>query len=129
MKSTILSIVIGVALIGAAVLFSNDNEQPLSSEDSTNVSIQEGKQIIEIKAKDGYSPNVTIAKADVPSVIKMSTSGTFDCSAAVSIPSLAIQESLPSTGTTEIEVPPQKAGTKLQGTCGMGMQNFEIAFE
>jgi hypothetical protein len=59
----------------------------------------------------------------------MVTNGTFDCSSSVKIPSLAIQKTLPPTGATDIDIPPQTAGTKLKGVCIMGMYNFEIAFE
>lgn len=93
-----------------------------------NVSIVDGKQIIEINAKGGYTPRTTTAKAGIPTVIKMTTNGSFDCSSAVSIPSLNYRKNLPQSGETFIDVPAQKAGTKLQGLCAMGMYNFSIYF-
>lgn len=88
----------------------------------------DGKQIIEISAKGGYSPRITMAKADMPTIIRMSTKGSFDCSSAVSIPSLGYRANLPPTGTTDIEVGVQKSGSILQGLCAMGMYNFQIKF-
>ena len=88
----------------------------------------DGKQIITINAKGGYSPKLTTAKAVMPTVINMKTQGTFDCSSALTIPSLGISKNLPPTGETLIDVPPQNAGTTLQGHCSMGMYNFAINF-
>ena len=99
-----------------------------SSEPINNVSIVDGKQIIDITAKGKYNPRVTQAKADMPTTIKVGTNGTYDCTAALTIPSLNYSTNLPASGTTEIEVPPQKAGTSLKGICSMGMYSFAINF-
>jgi len=128
MKYTVLAIIFAGVLIGGAFLVggsdgSNDSANPLN-----NVSIRNGKQIIEIGAKGGYFPRITTAKADMPTIIKMKTSGTFDCSSAVSIPSINYRANLKPSGVTEIEIPPQKAGSTLRGLCAMGMYNFEIGF-
>jgi Cu+-exporting ATPase len=87
-----------------------------------------GKQIVEIGVKGGYSPKVTSAKADMPTTLRMKTNGTFDCSSGVTIPSLGIRQTLPSSGSTDIEVPAQKAGTTLDGVCVMGMYHFAVNF-
>ena len=70
--------------------------------------VVDGKQVIEIKAKGGYTPREILAKADMPTVIKVKTQGTFDCSSALVIPSLNYRSNLSPSGVTEIEVPPQK---------------------
>lgn len=133
-------------IIAAAVnifLFSNGKDvtrsdltaDPITSRSVTkpaapnNVATVEDKQVITLTAKGGYSPKVTTAKADVPTVIKMVTKGTFDCSSSVSIPSLEYQANLSPTGETLIDVPAQPKGTTLEGTCSMGMYNFSIKFE
>jgi plastocyanin domain-containing protein len=95
----------------------------------SNVTVVDGKQIITIAVKGGYSPQITTAQADSPTVLKMVTNGTFDCSSAVSIPSLNYQKNLPATGETLIDVPAQTKGTTLNGTCAMGMYHFSIKFE
>ena len=94
---------------------------------ASNVSVVDGKQIIEIRVKGGYQPKKSVAKAGMPTVVRFVTNGTFDCSSAVTIPSKKISKSLPSTGTTDIEIGTPDAGT-LSGTCGMGMYLFEISF-
>jgi len=92
-----------------------------------NVTMVLGKQIIELKAKGGYTPRVSLAKAGVPTILRFNTNGTFDCSAAVRIPSLNISKILPNSGNTDIDLGTPELGT-LQGTCGMGMYPFSIEF-
>lgn len=123
MKTTAISIVVAAILIGGAVMFSG------GSKDVNNVTTIDGKQIITINAKGGYSPNVTTAKAEMPTVIKVKTRGTFDCSSALTIPKLGYNKTLPPSGETEIEVSPQIAGTTIQGLCAMGMYGFKINFD
>lgn len=93
-----------------------------------NVSMTDGKQIVEIKAKGGYQPQMSQAKAGVPTVLRFNTQGTFDCTATVRIPSLNISEALPSSGTTDIALGTLQPGT-LQGTCGMGMYRFQVSVQ
>ncbi len=138
-----LKIAVILIIIAAAInifLVSHDNikrsdltpsETPITSVSvaPSNVSVVDGKQIITITAKGGYLPKTTTAKAGMPTVIKVVTNGTFDCSSAVSIPSIKYQKNLPQTGETLIDVPTQTAGTTINGTCSMGMYNFAIKFE
>ena len=130
MKSTIIAVLIGVVFVGAAVMLSqktkSDSEIPASQ---NNTVVADGKQVVTITAKGGYSPRQTNAKADTPTILRMQTSGTFDCSSTLNIPSLSYQKTLPATGVTEIEIQPQKAGSTIEGLCGMGMYKFEIAFK
>ncbi len=95
---------------------------------ANNVTVVDGKQIIEISAKGGYQPRKSIAKAGVPTIIRFNTKGTFDCSSSVRIPSLNISKSLPQSGATDIYIGEGKLGT-LQGSCGMGMYPFEVEFQ
>ncbi len=111
------------------IVSSAAKEEALKKNAPSNVAIVDEKQVITINAKGGYSPQVTHAKADTPTIIKVVTNGTFDCSSALSIPSLQYQKNLPATGETLIDVPAQSMGTTLQGVCSMGMYNFSILFE
>lgn len=99
-----------------------------SVEPSTNVSMDGEKQIVEITAKGGYSPSKSSAKAGVPTIIRVITDGTYDCSSALRIKSLGYSKNLPATGTTDIEVPPQVPGTTIKALCSMGMYNFTVQF-
>lgn len=129
MNKTVLAIIIGSVLVGGAIFFSGPkNGETTSVAQANNVSMAEGKQIVAIDVKGGYSPKQSVAKADTPTVLRMKTNGTYDCSSAVIIPSIKYEKNLPASGITDIEIPAQKAGTTLQGLCSMGMQRFEVAF-
>lgn len=131
--STLIIILLSFAGLGYLIL-SNGNRD-VSPDYSLNydfapqnVSIVDGKQIIEIKAKGGYQPRKSVAKAGIPTILRFDTNGTFDCSSSVRIPSMDISKSLPLSGTTDIDIGSQKVAT-LQGTCGMGMYPFEVDFQ
>lgn len=127
MKTTIASIVLALLFIGGAFVLS----QSTPTEDvpiENNVSIVDGVQIVEIRAKGGYFPRRSVAQAGVPTVVRFITNGTFDCSAAVRIPSVDVGEYLPHTGTTEVVVGTHDASV-LEGMCGMAMYFFEIEFQ
>lgn len=128
-KLTPIAVLVGALLIGGVILFSG-NSSPKVSDGGTadNVSMVDGKQVIEVNVKGGYSPKKTIAKAGVPTVIKFNTNGTFDCSSAVRIPSMGISKNLPPSGATEVDLGTPKVAT-LDGVCAMGMYSFQIDFQ
>ena len=125
-KIIALSIIAISVIVGGFILFSGSNQD--NSQEASNVNIVDGKQIITINAKGGYFPRVTNAKADVPTIIKLNTQGTFDCSSALTIPSLGYRNNLPASGETTVDVPPQKAGSLVRGVCSMGMYSFTVKF-
>ncbi|MEK7645703.1 MAG: cupredoxin domain-containing protein [Patescibacteria group bacterium] len=126
MKLTVISILVGVVLIGGAILFTRGNINTNVGVD--NVSVVNGKQIIGIRAKGGYQPRKSVAQAGLPTVLRFDTNGTFDCSSSVRIPSLGISKILPQSGETDIDLGLLQVGT-LQGMCGMGMYRFELEFK
>lgn len=128
MKATVISIIAAILLIGGAFVFSKGNSKEDTVLPANNVSIIDGKQIIEIKAKGGYQPRKSVAKAGMPTILRFDTNGTFDCSSSVRIPSMNISKSLPQSGTTDIDIGSPELAT-LQGTCGMGMYPFEVEFK
>lgn len=129
MKETAVSIIIAGIIIAAAVVFKPARDQATTDDAPIqNVTIVDGKQIIDITAKGGYTPRKSIAKAGIPTILRFNTNGTFDCSAALSIPSLDVNKNLPPTGTTEIAIENPSPGV-LDGTCGMGMYPFEVDFQ
>ena len=129
MKLTIISIILALIFIGGAIIFARNGNKTNTAVSQNNVSIADGKQIIEIDAKGGYSPSVTVAKANIPTVIKVKTKGTFDCSSALVIQNIGYRANLPQSGETLIDVPPQEVGSTLRGMCAMGMYNFSIKFD
>jgi len=127
MKNTIISIVLGISALGGVYLLGS-NSQNTSIAQVSNTTMVDGKQVIEITAKGGYSPTSSAAKANTPTVLKVTTRSTFDCSATLNIPALGYRTNLPATGETLVDIPAQQPDTILQGTCGMGMYNFNIKF-
>jgi len=91
--------------------------------------VEDGVQYVDIEARAGYFPGVTKAQAGIPTVIRMKTNNTYDCSIALVINDLGYRSFLPGTGVTEIEVPVEKAQGTLRGMCSMAMYHFQIDFE
>ncbi len=125
-----LYIVIGIVLIGGFVLLSGGGKSPTVASTSgasagSNVTVVDGTQIVTIEAKGGYAPGSSVAKAGIPTILRFVTSGAYDCSSSVVIPSRKIAQDLPATGTTDIDVGTLAPGT-LSGTCSMGMYRFSV---
>ena len=127
-KANIISIIVAIVLIGGVFILTRGSDTTPQVANANNVSIVDGKQIIEISAKGGYQPRKSIAKAGIPTIIRFDTNGTFDCSSSVRIPSMNITKNLPQTGSTDIDIGSPELAT-LQGTCGMGMYPFEVEFK
>ncbi|HWQ59780.1 MAG TPA: cupredoxin domain-containing protein [Candidatus Fimivivens sp.] len=129
-----VAFLIGLAALGAgmylgAILNGGSASTPQKSASSVSAVGTDGRQVIEITAKGGYLPKESTAKAGVPTVLRVVTDNTFDCSSSISIPSIGYHKNLPRTGSTDIEVPAQAAGTTLRGACSMGMYGFTVNFE
>ncbi len=85
---------------------------------------------ITIEAGDyGYTPNRVRAPANTTLTLNLVTKGTYSCARAFIIPGLDLSALLPATGVETLEIPPQKAGTRMQFTCSMGMFTGEIIFQ
>ena len=116
------------AIVGIILLLQSFSSGPTPTPALANVSMLNGKQMIQITAKGGYTPRTTNATANTPTEIDVTTNGTYDCSAALSIPAIGYREILPPSGLTAIQVPPQAPGTTLKGVCEMGMYSFRVTF-
>lgn len=129
MKNIIIPTLIAVGLIGGTIALTrvstsvtDDGIPPVDA-----VRVENGVQIIDLRAKGGFTPRRTSASAGIPTTIRFNTKSTFDCSASVRIPSLNVSKLLPATGVTDIAIGTPSPGL-LKGTCGMGMYPFEIEF-
>ena len=129
-KIMIGSCIVLMLAVGGIFRLLNDTTSQTKSSDSevTNVSIVDDKQVIRISAKGGYAPRNTVAKANMPTVIDVTTNGTYDCTSALSIPAIGFRKSLPASGTTHIDIPPQQPGAVVTGICTLGMYNFSVNF-
>ncbi len=127
-------IVIATLLMGGYLIMRGSGSGPteessaVSDSRGSNVSIVDGKQVIELRAKGGYLPKVSVAKAGMPTVLRVNTSGTFDCSSSIRMPSLKVSQNLPASGVTDIPLGTLASGT-ISGNCGMGMYPFQINVE
>ncbi len=122
MNKTVSIIVTLGLIVAVGIIFTGGKNETQSIE------IKDGVQYIRIDAGGGYSPQLTNAKADIPTKLIVKTNGTYDCSSSLVIPSIKFQKILPQTGETEINIGTPKAGIPLKGVCGMGMYSFQINF-
>lgn len=129
-KSSVLILcTISVLLIAAIFFVGSSKKTPsMSIADGANVHMEGSTQIIEIKAEGGYFPERSVAKAGIPTVLRFSTGGAFDCSSSIRIPSLNMSKILPRNGSEDIALGTPEVGP-LQGMCGMGMYPFSIEFK
>lgn len=129
-KNTIISLVISLGLVGGMLYLVSDKPSSIEvgqTAESQNVEIKDGVQYVTIAAKGGYSPRLTEIKGGVPTKLVIKTNGTYDCSASLVIRSIGFQKILPPIGEQVIDLGTPQSGEKVQGVCGMGMYNFQIA--
>jgi Cu+-exporting ATPase len=127
--ATTVSVLVSLLLVGGALWFVTKDDTALLPSDGANITTENGTQIVDIAARGGYAPRRSVAKAGMPTVIRVETKGTYDCSAALSVPEAGFRGVLPSSGTTDIPLSPQEPGAVVRGVCSMGMYSFEVVFE
>lgn len=77
----------------------------------------------------GYFPKTLKAPAGKDFTLNLVTDQTYSCARDFVIPALNYYQLLPDTGTTQVTIPAQKAGSTLFFTCSMGMYTGQIVFE
>jgi plastocyanin domain-containing protein len=122
-----------VLLIIGLVVFSltrssGKSDEVITTTITNNVMVDADRQIIDLTAKGGFEPKTTVAKANKETILKLNTKNTFDCSSTLSIPALGVSKQLKPNGTEEVVIPAQQPGTKISGTCSMGMYSFSLNF-
>lgn len=135
-KTNIIIAIVTVLLVWGIVtgvkLYKGDdassNAWTVSTAPSSNVVIVNGKQQITITAGRGYSPKMTVAKAGMPTEIKIQGRNAYGCESAVRIPELSYSKNLDPKWFDIVQVPEQKAWDVVNGTCAMGMYSFQIQF-
>lgn len=135
---TVIAFIIGSMIIGFTYFImtfeldtntSQKNTSPGGKEvTENNVVLENGKQIINLSAKGGYQPRISVAKAGMPTVLRVTTNNTFDCSSAIRIPSLKIAQNLTYSGSVDFDLGSPEPGV-LDGLCSMGMYRFQIQFK
>jgi len=85
-----------------------------------------GAQRLVIEVSDtSYSPSAMTAKAGTPVQLVFRTNNTVGCTRAVVVPKLNLEQMLPKTGETIVELGILKPG-RLGFTCSMGMYSGSI---
>jgi len=75
MKGIVTSVIVALVLIGGAFILTKSRGSFEPVINANNVSIENGVQIIEIKAKGGYLPRTSTAKAGIPTRYRYSEGG------------------------------------------------------
>jgi sulfite exporter TauE/SafE len=88
----------------------------------------DGSLILNVQ-NGGYFPRTLKAPADQDVTLNLVTDETYSCARDFVIPALDFYELLPDTGTVQVNIPPQKSGSRLFFTCSMGMYTGVIVFE
>ena len=92
---------------------------PSASEDEITLNVQ----------SSGYFPRTLKAPANKSLTLNLITNQTYSCARDFVIPALNYYKLLAATGTAQVSIPPQPAGTRLFFTCSMGMYTGQIIFE
>lgn len=97
--------------------------------DFTAATVDAGVQTVVVTAhSNAYSPRNAHARSGVPTTLLVKTASTQGCIRSLVIPSLGIQQILPSTGETRIDLGVLRPG-RLAYTCGMGMYSGTVTID
>jgi uncharacterized protein len=99
--------------------YAQTDSSQLSDEDGLLLYVQNG----------GYFPTTLKAPAGQDLTLNLITDQTYSCARDFVIPKLNFYQLLPDTGTVQVNIPAQKAGTTMFFTCSMGMYTGQIIFE
>ncbi|MBI5839578.1 MAG: sulfite exporter TauE/SafE family protein [Chloroflexi bacterium] len=125
----------GLNLVGSPLAFANLTRGLFPSESgsasvtgSPQPAVSEGGLFLQVK-NGGYFPQTLKAPANTAVTLNLVTNQTYSCARDFVIPALNFYELLPDTGTVQVNIPAQKAGSRLFFTCSMGMYTGVILFE
>lgn len=92
------------------------------------VPAKDGEIVLNVQ-NNGYSPGILRAPAGKDLTLNLVTNNTYSCARDFVIPDLNFYQLLPDTGTVQVSIPAQEAGSTLFFTCSMGMYTGQIVFE
>lgn len=122
--------IIIIFAVTAFILLTQSAGNTAEKEISTNVvTIENDKQNIDIGVSiNGYDPKYIYAKGNLETNLHFKSYDAIGCEQSLTIPKLGITKILPANGETDIKIAAQQTGTKLVGSCSMGMYTFTIEF-
>ena len=126
----------GLNLLGSPLSFNNLTQGLLPSSSSVSASdvsstqapVSEGQLTLNVQT-NGYFPQTLKAPANKSLTLNLITNQTYSCARDFVIPALNYYKLLPATGTVQVTIPAQAAGTRLFFTCSMGMYTGQIVFD
>jgi sulfite exporter TauE/SafE len=125
----------GLNVLGSPLSFQNLTRGliPLNSGsaavvESAQSAVPEGEITLRV-GNNGYSPQTLGAPANKTVTLNLITNQTYSCARDFVIPVLNYYQLLPDTGTVQVSIPAQPAGTRLFFTCSMGMYTGQIVFQ
>jgi len=124
-----LLVLFGITGLTMADLDKAAPTSPVQAPAQTSAPLEKSEmQTLVITAKGGYTPEATILQAGIPTLLRIHTQSSFDCSTSLVIPALGFDQQLPPTGDIEVTIPAQAKGQRITGRCAMGMYSFTISF-
>jgi len=124
----------GLNLMGSPLSFQNLTRSLLAASPSDSapaaapLTASDGSLILNVE-NNGYFPQNLRAPAGQAFKISLVTNETYSCARDFVIPDLNFYQLLPATGTVQVDIPAQPAGSRLFFTCSMGMYTGQIVFE
>ena len=118
----------GLNLLGSPYSLTNIARGLPASSPAASASSPQTDLTLMVK-NQGYFPQTLKATANENVSLSLVTNKTYSCSRDFVIPSLNFYQLLPDTGTVQVDIPAQPAGTRMFFTCSMGMYTGTIIFE
>lgn len=123
----------GLNLVGSPLSFNNLTRGLFPVSDSSSVSAKslptlDADSVLYVR-NEGYFPQTINVPANQPLTLNLVTDKTYSCARDFVIPALNYYQLLPETGTIQVDIPAQSAGTRMYFTCSMGMYTGQIVFE
>jgi len=116
----VLAAAIGAALCVFLYLFFFGRRRETKAQESGT-----GGQEVTIVVDGGYTPDVVVARKDVPLKLIFDRREDSPCSDEVVLPEFEVRRQLPAFAKTEIDVLPQRIG-EFPFSCGMNMLHGKI---
>lgn len=120
----------GLNLMGSPLSLQNltRNWFPSQAEANPVADSAQGEIVLNVQ-NGGYFPATLKVPAGQDLTLNLVTDQTYSCARDFVIPALNFYKLLPDTGTVQVTIPAQKAGSTIFFTCSMGMYTGQIVFE
>lgn len=112
----IIILIIGIILI-ALITWWFFGKHQVETEEAT---MEQEKQIINIKVEGGYSPEQVVVKQGIPTELRFTKIDGSSCLDHVVFPDFGINQALPQDETTSVTINTDQAG-EYSWACGMNM--------